>query len=99
MVSFCILNVFSEEYLIENDGELVAEDLEDDGEAIPRRYVEEMVRLGSRITILNRTPRLLHLLCTRDVKEPHAVLVKSRKHISQCCGLTLVMFIQVAILK
>ena len=99
MVLFCICNVFSEEYMIDNDGELDADDLDDDDEAIPKRYVEEVVRLDSCITILNRTPRLVHLLCAREVKEPHAVLVKSKKHISQCCGLTLFMFIQVSILK
>ena len=52
MVLFCICNVFSEEYMIDNDGELDADDLDDDDEAIPKRYVEEVVRLGSRIRIL-----------------------------------------------
>ena len=96
---FCILNVFSEEYMKENDGEFDAEDLEDDDEAILKRYVGDKVRLASRITILNRTPRLLHLLSSREVKEPHAVFAKSREHISHYCGLTLFVFIQVSISK
>ena len=36
--------VFSEEYVKEGDEDLDEEDLEDNDMAIPRRYVEEMVR-------------------------------------------------------
>ena len=47
MVSFHILYVFSEEYVKESDEDLDEEDLEDNDMAMPRRYVEEMVRFSS----------------------------------------------------
>ena len=37
MILLCILNVFSGEYMTENDGEFDEKDLEDDDKAISRR--------------------------------------------------------------
>ena len=48
----------------EGDEDLDEEDLEDNDMAIPRRYVEEMVRFSSRIRTINRWRRLLRLRCT-----------------------------------
>ena len=64
MLSFHILYVFSEEYVKESDEDLNEEDFEDNDMAIPRRYVEEMVRFSSRIGTLNRWRHLLRLRCT-----------------------------------
>ena len=64
MVSFHILYVFSEEYVKESDEDLNEEDFEDNDMAIPRRYVEEIVRFSSRIGKINRWRRLLRLRCT-----------------------------------
>ena len=64
MVSFHILYVFSEEYVKESDEYLNEEDFEDNDMAIPRRYVEEIVRFSSRIGTINRWRRLLRLRCT-----------------------------------
>ena len=64
MLSFHILYVFSEEYVKESDEDLNEEDFEDNDMAIPRRYVEEIVRFSSRIGAINRWRRLLRLRCT-----------------------------------
>ena len=64
MLSFHILYVFSEEYMKESDEDLNEEDFEDNDMAIPRRYVEEIVRFSSRIGTINRWRRLLRLRCT-----------------------------------
>ena len=64
MLSFHILYVFSEEYVKESDEDLNEEDFEDNDMAIPRRYVEEIVRFSSRIGTINRWRRLLRLRCT-----------------------------------
>ena len=66
MILLCILNVFNEEYMTENKGEFEEEDLDDDDKAISRRYVEEMIRLASRITVPNRRVSLLNCLCACD---------------------------------
>ena len=64
MLSFHILYVFSEEYVKESDEDLNEEDFEDNDMAIPRRYVEVIVRFSSRIGTINRWRRLLRLRCT-----------------------------------